>query len=73
LRSRNKKVGSGSKIAVQTVLKLIDEAITATYASSGASSGSGTSSTCTDFRGSLSSEATPANISCSSARTTAPR
>jgi hypothetical protein len=29
-RSRNPKVGRGSKIEVQTVLKLIEEAITAT-------------------------------------------
>ncbi len=55
------------------MLKLIDDAITATSASSGASSGSGTSSRCSDFRGSFSSDGTPANISCSSARTTAPR
>ena len=34
-------MGSGSKIDVHTVLKLIDDAITATSASSGASSGSG--------------------------------
>ena len=40
-RARNPKVGSGSKIDVHTVLKLIDDAITATSASSGASSGSG--------------------------------
>src|SRR6266700_1069507 len=40
-RVRNANVGSGSKIDVQTVLKLIDAAITATYASSGASSGNG--------------------------------
>ena len=72
-RWRNPNVGTGSKIDVHTVLKFIDDAITATTASSGASSGSGTSSRCSDFRGSLSSEATPANISCSSARTTAPR
>jgi len=29
-RSRKPKVGSGSKMAVQTVLKLMEEAITAT-------------------------------------------
>ena len=39
---------------VHTVLKLIDDAITATYTSSGASSGTGTSSTCRLRRGSLS-------------------
>ena len=50
-------VGSGSKIDVHTVLKLIDDAITATNASSGASSGSGNSSTWIDLRGSLSSDA----------------
>ena len=72
-RCRNPNVGSGSKIDVHTVLKLIDDAITATSASSGASSGSGTSSRCSDFRGSFSSDGSPANISCSSARTTAPR
>ena len=52
-------MGSGSKIDVHTVLKLIADAITATYASSGASSGSGNCSTWVDLRGSLSSEATP--------------
>ena len=51
--------GSGSKIDVQTVLKLIDDAITATSASSGASSGNGTSSRWSDFRGSFSSDGTP--------------
>ena len=40
-RLRNPNVGSGSKIDVHTVLKLIELAITAMYASSGASSGSG--------------------------------
>ena len=53
-RCRKPKVGSGSKIDVQTVLKLIDDAITATSASSGASSGNGTSSRWSDFRGSFS-------------------
>src|SRR5262245_40306733 len=48
-------------------------AITAMNTSSGASSGSSTSSMWIDFRGSLSGEATPSNISCSSARTTAAR
>ena len=55
------------------MLKLIADAITATYASSGASSGSGNSSTWVDLRGSFSSDAMPANISCSSAFTSAPR
>ncbi len=50
-------MGTGSKIDVQTVLKLMAEAITATYASSGASSGSGTSSTWIEVRGSFSSDA----------------
>ena len=72
-RARNGNVGRGSKIEVHTVLKLIDDAITATRASSGASSGSSTSSTWIDFRGSFSSDGRPANISCSSARTPAPR
>src|SRR6185312_4127857 len=72
-RCRNPKVGTGSKIDVHTVLKLIDDAITATSASSGASSGNGTSSRWSDFRGSFWSDGTPANISCSSARTTAPQ
>ena len=52
-------MGSGSKIDVHTVLKLIADAITATNASSGASSGSGNCSTWVDLRGSFSSEATP--------------
>src|SRR5688572_16085575 len=72
-RDRNWKVGSGSKIDVHTVLKLMDDAIIATQASSGASSGSGTPSTCTDFRGSFSFDGRSANISCSSARTCAAR
>ncbi len=66
-------MGIGSKIDVHTVLKLIDDAITATSASSGAISGNGTSSMWIDLRGSFSSEGTPANISVSSARTTAAR
>ncbi len=66
-------MGTGSKIDVHTVLKLIDDAITAISASSGASSGRGTSSRWSDLRGSFSSDGSPANISCSSARTTAPR
>src|SRR5690606_19941066 len=61
-RSRKPKVGSGSKIEVQTVLKLIEEAITARYTSSGASSGVGTSPTCSDLRGSLSADSTPSHI-----------
>ena len=47
--------------------------MTATNASPGPSSGSGTSSTCSDLRGSLSLVATPSNMSCSSLRTTAAR
>ena len=62
-------VGNGSKIDVQTVLKLIELAITATYASSGASSGSGTSSRCNDLRGSFAAESMPSNIPTSSLRT----
>src|SRR5437899_7496392 len=58
-RSRNPKVGSGSKIDVQTVLKLMADAMLATYTSSGASSGVATSSTCSDLRGSLSAESSP--------------
>jgi hypothetical protein len=64
-------VGSGSKIDVHTVLKLIAEAITAMRHSFGPSGGSGTSSTCKDFRGSFSAESMPSNISCSSLRTNA--
>ncbi len=55
------------------MLKLMAEAITATKASSGASSGVGTSPTCSDLRGSLSSEARPANIPDSSRSTYAAR
>ena len=47
---------SGSKIEVHTVLKLMALAITAMYASSGASSGVATSPTWSDLRGSLSSD-----------------
>ena len=72
-RLRNPNVGSGSKIDVHTVLKLIELAITAITASSGAISGNGNSSTWVDRRGSFSSDGMPANISCSSARTRAPR
>ena len=61
--SGSRTSGSGSKIDVHTVLKLMADAITPTNASSGASSGSGNCSTWVDLRGSLSSEATPANIS----------
>jgi len=49
-------------MADHTVLKLIDDAMTATYASSGASSGRATSSTWSDLRGSFSAESTPSNI-----------
>ncbi len=66
-------MGRGSKIDVQTVLKLMLEAITATYASSGASSGVATSPTWRLFAGSLSAESSPANISVSSRRTNAAR
>jgi len=59
-------VGSGSKIDVQTVLKLMLDAITAMSASFGPSRGSGTSSRCRLFVGSLSRERRPANISTSS-------
>ena len=52
-RSRNPNVGSGSKIDVHTVLKLMLDAITATYASSGASSGVATSPTCSALGGVL--------------------
>src|SRR4051812_43006758 len=65
-RSRNPNVESGSKIEVHTVLKLMADAMTATYASSGASSGTATSSMWRDLRGSLSSDATPSHIVCSS-------
>ena len=58
---------------VQTVLKLMEEAITATYASSGASSGSGTSSTWRDRRGSLSEDSRPSNMSTSLRLTRAAR
>ena len=66
-------MGSGSKIDVQTVLKLMEEAMTATYASSGASSGNGTSSTWRERRGSLSEDSMPANMSTSLLLTRAPR
>ena len=66
-------MGSGSKIDVQTVLKLIALAITARYTSSGASSGVCTSSTCSDLRGSFSSDSSPSNMSISSRRTKAAR
>ena len=72
-RLRNPNVGSGSKIDVHTVLKLMADAMTPTNASSGASSGSGNGSTWVDLRGSLSSDATPSNMSTSSAFTSAPR
>ncbi len=72
-RVRNPNVGSGSKIELHTVLKLMELAITATTASSGASSGSAISCTCRERRGSLSSEANPSNIPISSLRTTTAR
>nr|WP_323672095.1 hypothetical protein [Candidatus Poriferisodalis multihospitum] len=62
-------MGSGSKIEVHTVLKLMALAITAMYTSSGASSGVATSPMWVASRGSLSAEARPSNIVCSS-RTT---
>ena len=66
-------MGSGSKIDVQTLLKLMLDAITARYTSSGASSGVATSSTWIDLRGSLSADSTPSNIPASSRRTNAAR
>ncbi len=72
-RLRNPNVGSGSKIEVHTVLKLMELAMTAMTASSGASSGTATSCTCRLLRGSFSEDSRPANISCSSASTTAAR
>ena len=72
-RSRNPKVGSGSKIDVHTVLKLMEDAITPRYTSSGASSGVGTSPTWSDLRGSLSSDSTPSHIVCSARSTWAAR
>src|SRR3954463_14687437 len=72
-RSRNPNVDTGSKIEGQTVLKFTDEAITATIASPGPSSGVATSSTCRLLRGSLSRDARPSNIPTSSLRTTTPR
>jgi hypothetical protein len=58
-RSRKAKVGIGSNIADHTVLKLIALAMTATSTSSGASSGIGTSPTCSDLRTSLSTPIVP--------------
>ena len=72
-RSRKPNVGSGSKIDVQTVLKLMLDAITATYASSGASSGVATSPMCRLLVGSFSADSIPANMSASSRRTNAAR
>src|SRR5690606_1721717 len=72
-RSRNPNVGSGSKIDVHTVLKLIDDAITARYTSSGASSGVAIWSTWIDLVGSFSDDSTPSNMSVSSRRTNAAR
>jgi len=62
-------VGRGSKIEVHTVLKLMALAITATYASSGANSGTATSPMWSDLRGSLSSVSSPSNMPTSSRRT----
>ena len=64
---------TGSKMELQTVLKLMDDAMTAMTTSSGASSGIGTSPTWMDLRGSLSLLATPLNISCSDFSTWAAR
>ena len=50
------------------MLKLMEDAITPRYTSSGASSGVGTSPTCSDLRGSLSSDSTPSHIVCSVAQ-----
>ena len=72
-RASGPNVLTGSKMLVHTVLKLMLLAITAMYASSGASSGVGTSPMCRLLRGSLSSEATPAHISCSAFKTCAAR
>ena len=47
--------------------------MTATIASPGPSSGVGTSSTCSDLRGSFSLVGRPSNMSCSSLRTTTAR
>ena len=66
-------MGSGSKIDVHTVLKLIDDAITPRYTSSGASSGVGTSPMWSDLRGSLSGDSTPSHMSCSARSTWAAR
>ena len=66
LRSRKTNVEIGSKIDVQTVLKLMAEAITATSASFGPSAGTGTSSRCSDFVGFFSAEGSPSNIFSSS-------
>jgi hypothetical protein len=54
---------------VHTVLKLMLLAITARYTSSGASSGVGTSPTWRLLRGSLSFDATPSHMVCSSRST----
>jgi hypothetical protein len=65
-RSRNRKVDIGSKIALQTVLKLMLLAITATRASLGPTSGTATSSRCRLRRGSLSWDSSPSNSPSSS-------
>src|SRR6185436_7258851 len=72
-RSRNANVGSGSKIEVQTVLKLMLDAMTARYTSSGANAGVATSSTWRLLVGSLSADATPSNMPTSSRSTNAAR
>ena len=72
-RSRKPKVGSGSKIEVHTVLKLIELAMTAMTTSSGASSGSGRSPTWRLLRGSLSQDSTPSHMSASERSTWAAR
>ncbi len=66
-------MGSGSKMLVHTVLKLIELAITARYTSSGASGGVATSPTWRLLVGSLSADANPSNMSASSRRTKAAR
>jgi hypothetical protein len=68
-RASAPKVLMGSKMLVQTVLKLMLLAITARYTSSGANSGVGTSPTWRLWRGSLSFDATPFHMSCSSLST----
>ena len=66
-------MGSGSKIEVHTVLKLIELAMTARYTSSGAKLGGGHLADVQRLAGSLSSDATPCHISCSARSTWAAR